>query len=207
MSAEWVVRAIWGAGVVHFGIVAANVPLPGQAAGAGAAGGRTAIRAANLLCALDLYRDRGRDVCCIVFWICAGAGGRIGAGTTFSAGSCAPSGCCGLCCRFFITTGKSGARTAGWICCIWDRWWYWWGCLGSGMEMIHSCPTTFLSPLRGLISLFATNPRLAPWAAFSRRFAARVRGGPFRYTHIRRCSGLPADAVRIARTHHSEVTL
>ena len=30
MSAEWVVRAIWGAGVVHSGIVAANFPLPGR---------------------------------------------------------------------------------------------------------------------------------------------------------------------------------
>lgn len=28
MNATWMVRAIWGAGVVHLGIIAANVPLP-----------------------------------------------------------------------------------------------------------------------------------------------------------------------------------
>ena len=28
--AGWIVRAIWGAGVIHAGIVAANVPLPGR---------------------------------------------------------------------------------------------------------------------------------------------------------------------------------
>ena len=26
----WMIRAIWGAGVVHVGIVAANIPLPGR---------------------------------------------------------------------------------------------------------------------------------------------------------------------------------
>jgi hypothetical protein len=30
MSAEWMVRAIWAAGAVHVGIMAANVPLPGR---------------------------------------------------------------------------------------------------------------------------------------------------------------------------------
>jgi len=30
MSTEWMVRAIWGAGVVHVGIMAANIPLPGR---------------------------------------------------------------------------------------------------------------------------------------------------------------------------------
>lgn len=30
MSAIWMVRAIWGAGVVHVGIIAANFPLPGR---------------------------------------------------------------------------------------------------------------------------------------------------------------------------------
>ncbi len=30
MNAEWMVRAIWGAGAVHLGIIAANVPLPGR---------------------------------------------------------------------------------------------------------------------------------------------------------------------------------
>jgi len=30
MSAEWMTRAIWGAGAVHLGIIAANVPLPGR---------------------------------------------------------------------------------------------------------------------------------------------------------------------------------
>jgi hypothetical protein len=28
MTADWMVRAIWGAGFVHLGIIAANVPLP-----------------------------------------------------------------------------------------------------------------------------------------------------------------------------------
>src|SRR5579862_1911969 len=28
MNSDWMVRAIWGAGVVHLGIIAANVPLP-----------------------------------------------------------------------------------------------------------------------------------------------------------------------------------
>ena len=28
--AGWIVRAIWGAGVIHAGIVAANAPLPGR---------------------------------------------------------------------------------------------------------------------------------------------------------------------------------
>ena len=30
MSAEWMTRAIWAAGTVHLGIIAANVPLPGR---------------------------------------------------------------------------------------------------------------------------------------------------------------------------------
>lgn len=30
MSAEWMTRAIWAAGMVHLGIIAANVPLPGR---------------------------------------------------------------------------------------------------------------------------------------------------------------------------------
>ena len=30
MRTIWVVRAIWGAGAVHIGIIAANVPLPGR---------------------------------------------------------------------------------------------------------------------------------------------------------------------------------
>ena len=30
MDAIWMVRAIWGAGVAHVGIIAANVPLPGR---------------------------------------------------------------------------------------------------------------------------------------------------------------------------------
>jgi UDP-N-acetylmuramyl pentapeptide phosphotransferase/UDP-N-acetylglucosamine-1-phosphate transferase len=30
MNATWMIRAIWGAGLVHLGIIAANVPLPGR---------------------------------------------------------------------------------------------------------------------------------------------------------------------------------
>ncbi|HKV78014.1 MAG TPA: hypothetical protein VJP02_07740 [Candidatus Sulfotelmatobacter sp.] len=30
MNTEWMMRAIWGAGTVHLGIIAANVPLPGR---------------------------------------------------------------------------------------------------------------------------------------------------------------------------------
>src|SRR5437588_11285094 len=30
MTAEWMTRAIWGAGMVHAGIVLANIPLPGR---------------------------------------------------------------------------------------------------------------------------------------------------------------------------------
>jgi len=30
MNAMWMIRAIWGAGLVHVGIMAANVPLPGR---------------------------------------------------------------------------------------------------------------------------------------------------------------------------------
>lgn len=30
MKSDWMVRAIWGAGWVHVGIIAANVPLPGR---------------------------------------------------------------------------------------------------------------------------------------------------------------------------------
>src|SRR5579864_7013160 len=30
MHTEWMTRAIWGAGAVHLGIIAANVPLPGR---------------------------------------------------------------------------------------------------------------------------------------------------------------------------------
>jgi hypothetical protein len=30
MNTGWMIRAIWGAGVVHVGIMAANVPLPGR---------------------------------------------------------------------------------------------------------------------------------------------------------------------------------
>src|SRR5277367_4332324 len=30
MHATWMIRAIWGAGFVHVGIMAANIPLPGR---------------------------------------------------------------------------------------------------------------------------------------------------------------------------------
>jgi len=30
MNAAWMIRAIWGAGLVHLGIMAANIPLPGR---------------------------------------------------------------------------------------------------------------------------------------------------------------------------------
>jgi len=30
MNATWMIRAIWGAGAIHAGIVAANIPLPGR---------------------------------------------------------------------------------------------------------------------------------------------------------------------------------
>jgi len=30
MNAAWMIRAIWGAGLVHVGIMAANIPLPGR---------------------------------------------------------------------------------------------------------------------------------------------------------------------------------
>jgi hypothetical protein len=30
MNSDWMVRAIWMAGVVHLGIIAANIPLPGR---------------------------------------------------------------------------------------------------------------------------------------------------------------------------------
>jgi hypothetical protein len=30
MNAAWMIRAIWGAGMIHVGIMAANVPLPGR---------------------------------------------------------------------------------------------------------------------------------------------------------------------------------
>jgi hypothetical protein len=30
MNATWMIRAIWAAGVVHVGIMAANIPLPGR---------------------------------------------------------------------------------------------------------------------------------------------------------------------------------
>src|SRR5580692_2169449 len=30
MNAEWMMRAIWGAGCVHVGIIAANIPLPSK---------------------------------------------------------------------------------------------------------------------------------------------------------------------------------
>ena len=30
MTTTWMIRAIWGAGIVHVGIMAANVPLPGR---------------------------------------------------------------------------------------------------------------------------------------------------------------------------------
>ena len=30
MNAVWMIRAIWGAGLVHVGIMAANIPLPGR---------------------------------------------------------------------------------------------------------------------------------------------------------------------------------
>ena len=30
MNSDWMVRAIWGAGCVHVGIIGANVPLPGR---------------------------------------------------------------------------------------------------------------------------------------------------------------------------------
>ena len=30
MNAIWMTRAIWGAGLVHLGIMAANIPLPGK---------------------------------------------------------------------------------------------------------------------------------------------------------------------------------
>ena len=30
MASQWVIRAIWGAGFVHLGIIVANIPLPGR---------------------------------------------------------------------------------------------------------------------------------------------------------------------------------
>jgi hypothetical protein len=30
MNAEWTIRAVWAAGFVHLGIIAANIPLPGR---------------------------------------------------------------------------------------------------------------------------------------------------------------------------------
>jgi len=30
MNTHWIVRAIWGAGLVHVGIILANIPLPGK---------------------------------------------------------------------------------------------------------------------------------------------------------------------------------
>ena len=30
MNRDWMIRAIWGAGIVHLGIIAANIPLPGR---------------------------------------------------------------------------------------------------------------------------------------------------------------------------------
>jgi hypothetical protein len=30
MNSTWMIRAIWGAGCVHVGIIAANIPLPGR---------------------------------------------------------------------------------------------------------------------------------------------------------------------------------
>ncbi len=30
MNAHWMIRAIWMAGIVHLGIIAANIPLPGR---------------------------------------------------------------------------------------------------------------------------------------------------------------------------------
>jgi len=30
MNNDWIIRAIWGAGFVHVGIIAGNVPLPGR---------------------------------------------------------------------------------------------------------------------------------------------------------------------------------
>lgn len=30
MNSTWMIRAIWGAGFVHVGIIAANIPLPGR---------------------------------------------------------------------------------------------------------------------------------------------------------------------------------
>ena len=45
------------------------------------------------------------------------------------------------------------------------------GCGGGSVECMRSGITIFLSPLRGWVFL-AFTPRLAPWAAFFRRFAA-----------------------------------
>jgi len=30
MNADWMIRVIWGAGLIHLGIMAANIPLPGR---------------------------------------------------------------------------------------------------------------------------------------------------------------------------------
>lgn len=80
---------IWGAGVVHLGIIGANIPLPGRLRGAGELGGRSAIHKADFLCALDLHRHCAGAVCRVVFWICSGTGGGERAGTV---SECIPGG-------------------------------------------------------------------------------------------------------------------
>jgi hypothetical protein len=75
MDTVWMIRAIWGAGIVHVGIMAANIPLPGRLrVRERLAGVPNFIRQIFYVHWVYIVIVFGA-VCRAVFWICAGTGG------------------------------------------------------------------------------------------------------------------------------------
>jgi hypothetical protein len=124
MNAEWMTRAIWGAGAVHLGIIAANVPLPGK------------LRVRERLAGVPRFV---RQIF-YVHWLyivivlgmfaalCFGFARELAGATAmgrFLSAFMAAFWLLRIACRFSTTIAKSGARTGSWTPCTWWRWWCW----------------------------------------------------------------------------------
>jgi hypothetical protein len=111
---------IWAAGAVQVGIVLANVPLLGRLrVGERLAGVPRFLRQivyvhwAYILIVVGMFAA-------LCFGFAAELAGASGLGR-FLSGFRRGSGCCGLCCRFSITTRSCGGKIGKWIRCIWCR--------------------------------------------------------------------------------------
>jgi hypothetical protein len=100
MTAELMTKAIRGAGWVHLGIIAANIPLPRR------------LRVREHLAGVPQFVRQIFYVHWVYIIIVLG----------MFAGLCFGFGCCGSCCKFSITSGGFEERTGCWTRCIWGRW-------------------------------------------------------------------------------------